>query len=178
MCLRGQKFWLHIHQVVQTFSTHLVNDWMFWNVEQGSLHVQACVSAQYTKTFGRYAAEIADMHHFSSDALFLIRLLFIAKTVRSLSQWSRETYKVIIQHSLQAYTPNTLCLYVSMCIITQSMHWNSHHRKPVMRRKWRRATCILFIVYRRHIYTTIHLENEFPFPDQLERSCFSKDGHK
>ena len=54
-------------------------------------------------------------------------------------------------------------IIISMCIITQRMLWNSHHRKPVMRCKYRRAT-LLVIAYHRHIYTTIHFSKGASFP--------------
>ena len=59
---------------------------------------------------------------------------------------------------------------VSMCTITQRMHWNSHHRKPVIDMNADRLN------YSSRI-ATIFIQR-FPFQDPLERRFYSKDGHQ
>ena len=139
---------------------------------QGSPHVQASISARYAKIFGRYAAEPADTHCFSCDThLFLIPLLFVAKTVWSWS-WSWYSFsgpgkpKLQSNFHLQAHTEHALftCQHV--------YHYTAHALEFTLPKKtWMRHECrqaILLIAYRHHIYTMIHLERRF----------FSKDGHQ
>ena len=63
------------------------------------------------------------------------------------------------------------------CVSLHSACTGIHITENLLRRhECRRA--ILLIAYRRHIYTTIHLRNWFPFPDPLEIRFYSKDEHQ
>ena len=74
---------------------------------------------------------------------FLIPLFFIAKTI---SFSGPGKHKVIYNPTFVCRpTLNTLSLHVSICIITQRMYWNSHHRNPLMRHECRWAILLRII---------------------------------
>ena len=63
-------------------------------------------------------------------------------------------------------TPNMLCLHVSMCIITQHMYWNSHHRKPV-NETWIQAG-----------YTSHRVSLPYLYNNSLRKLILFQDGHQ